>query len=173
MLIHEQDRVRLISRGGYYRAKRFPLIVAAPRNCARSFSCSTARSLCSTRTASPTSARCILTNTTSGRSSMPSTCSSARARISIRRRSRCAKQLAQLLSREVDDIFIAEYVQGDIGDVLFRVACNMGLEGILSKGRDRAYGLADANTGSKSRTRASGMQQGEKAISVALPQGSV
>jgi bifunctional non-homologous end joining protein LigD len=37
-------------------------------------------------------------------------------------------------------IFIAEYERGDIGDVLFRVACNMGLEGIVSKHLDRAYG---------------------------------
>jgi bifunctional non-homologous end joining protein LigD len=37
-------------------------------------------------------------------------------------------KLARLLSREVDGIFIAEYEQGDIGDILFRVACNMGLE---------------------------------------------
>jgi bifunctional non-homologous end joining protein LigD len=35
--------------------------------------------------------------------------------------------LAQLLSDPVDGIFIAEYERGDIGDVLFRVACNMGL----------------------------------------------
>jgi bifunctional non-homologous end joining protein LigD len=48
--------------------------------------------------------------------------------------------LAQLLSREVDGIFTAEYEEGDIGDVLFRVACNMGLEGIVSKHLDRAYG---------------------------------
>jgi hypothetical protein len=38
-------------------------------------------------------------------------------------------------------IFIAEYEQGDIGDVLFRVACNMGLEGIVSKRLDRSYGV--------------------------------
>jgi bifunctional non-homologous end joining protein LigD len=48
--------------------------------------------------------------------------------------------LARLLKRRVDGIFIAEYEQGDIGDVLFRVACNMGLEGIVSKRLDRAYG---------------------------------
>jgi bifunctional non-homologous end joining protein LigD len=35
--------------------------------------------------------------------------------------------LARLLKRRADGIFIAEYEQGDIGDVLFRVACNMGL----------------------------------------------
>jgi bifunctional non-homologous end joining protein LigD len=48
--------------------------------------------------------------------------------------------LARLLKRRVDGIFIAEYKQVDIGDVLFRVACNMGLEGIVCKRLDRAYG---------------------------------
>jgi bifunctional non-homologous end joining protein LigD len=48
--------------------------------------------------------------------------------------------LAQLLADRVDGIFIAEYERGDIGDTLFRVACNMGLEGIVSKHLDRAYG---------------------------------
>jgi bifunctional non-homologous end joining protein LigD len=33
--------------------------------------------------------------------------------------------LAQPLSNPVDGIFIAEYEQGDIGDVLFKVACNI------------------------------------------------
>jgi hypothetical protein len=47
---------------------------------------------------------------------------------------------AQLLSREVDGIFIAEYEQGDIADVLFRVAFNMQLERIVSKHLDRPYG---------------------------------
>jgi bifunctional non-homologous end joining protein LigD len=54
--------------------------------------------------------------------------------------------LAELLSDPVDGLFIAEYEQGaeceqgEIGDILFRVACNMGLEGIVSKRLDRAYG---------------------------------
>jgi bifunctional non-homologous end joining protein LigD len=39
-----------------------------------------------------------------------------------------------------NSIFIAEYEQGD-GDVLFRVPRNMGLEGIVSKRLDRAYGV--------------------------------
>jgi bifunctional non-homologous end joining protein LigD len=51
-------------------------------------------------------------------------------------------KLARLLSCSVDGIFIAEYGQGDVGDVLFRVACNMGVEGIVSKCLDRAYGAA-------------------------------
>ena len=47
--------------------------------------------------------------------------------------------LARLLRRRIPGIFIAEYEQGEIGRDLFRVACNMGLEGIVSKRRDRAY----------------------------------
>jgi bifunctional non-homologous end joining protein LigD len=49
-------------------------------------------------------------------------------------------KLARLLSPQVDGIFIAECEQGDIGGVLFRVACNMELEGIVSKHLDCAYG---------------------------------
>ena len=37
-------------------------------------------------------------------------------------------------------LFIAEYGQGGNGPDLFRVACNMGLEGIVSKRFDRSYG---------------------------------
>jgi bifunctional non-homologous end joining protein LigD len=48
--------------------------------------------------------------------------------------------LAGLLSGPVDDIFLAEYEQGEICDVLFRVGCSMGIEGIVSKHLDRAYG---------------------------------
>jgi ATP-dependent DNA ligase len=47
--------------------------------------------------------------------------------------------LARLLSRHVDGIFMADYEQGDIGHDLFHAACRMGLEGIVSKHRGRAY----------------------------------
>jgi hypothetical protein len=43
-------------------------------------------------------------------------------------------------------VFLAEYEQGDVGDVLFRVASKMGLEGIVSEHLDRTYGLAGADT---------------------------
>jgi ATP-dependent DNA ligase len=48
-------------------------------------------------------------------------------------------KLARLLSKPVDGIFLAEYEQGEIGEVLFKVACNMGLEGIVSKSLDHGY----------------------------------
>ena len=47
--------------------------------------------------------------------------------------------LARLLARRADGIFIAPFEQGEIGPDLFRAACNMGLEGLVSKRRDRPY----------------------------------
>jgi bifunctional non-homologous end joining protein LigD len=47
--------------------------------------------------------------------------------------------LARLLARRPDGIFIAPFELGEIGPDLFRAACGMGLEGLVSKRRDRPY----------------------------------
>jgi hypothetical protein len=47
--------------------------------------------------------------------------------------------LAQLLARRPDGIFEAPFEQGEIDSDLFRAACNMGLEGMVSKRVDRPY----------------------------------
>ncbi len=47
--------------------------------------------------------------------------------------------LARLLARRPEGIFVSEFEQGEIGPDLFRVACNFGLEGVVSKRRDRPY----------------------------------
>jgi bifunctional non-homologous end joining protein LigD len=47
--------------------------------------------------------------------------------------------LARLLTRRPDGIFIAPFEQGEIGPDLFRAACGMGLEGLVSKHRERGY----------------------------------
>jgi bifunctional non-homologous end joining protein LigD len=47
--------------------------------------------------------------------------------------------LARLLARRPDGIFAAPFEQGEIGPDLFRAACNMGLEGMVSKRIDRPY----------------------------------
>jgi bifunctional non-homologous end joining protein LigD len=47
--------------------------------------------------------------------------------------------LARLLARRPDGIFISDFEQGEIGPDLFRAACRMGLEGLVSKHRDRPY----------------------------------
>ena len=47
--------------------------------------------------------------------------------------------LARLLARRVDGIHLAPFEQGEIGPDLFRHACLMGLEGLVSKHRDSPY----------------------------------
>jgi ATP-dependent DNA ligase len=47
--------------------------------------------------------------------------------------------LARMLARRTEGIFVAPFEQGEIGPDLFRAACNMGLEGLVSKRRDRSY----------------------------------
>jgi ATP-dependent DNA ligase len=47
--------------------------------------------------------------------------------------------LARLLARRPDGIFTAPFDQGEIGPDLFRKACEFGLEGLMSKHRERAY----------------------------------
>jgi len=47
--------------------------------------------------------------------------------------------LARLLVRRPDGIFLNPFEQGEIGPDLFRKACEFGLEGLVSKHRDRPY----------------------------------
>jgi bifunctional non-homologous end joining protein LigD len=47
--------------------------------------------------------------------------------------------LARLLARRMDGIFLSDFEQGEIGPDLFRHACLLGLEGIVSKHRESTY----------------------------------
>ena len=47
--------------------------------------------------------------------------------------------LARLLARRINGIFLADFEQGEIGPDLFRHACLLGLEGLVSKHKDRPY----------------------------------
>jgi bifunctional non-homologous end joining protein LigD len=47
--------------------------------------------------------------------------------------------LARLLARRAEGIFVSDFEQGEIGPDLFRKACEFGIEGLVSKHRDRAY----------------------------------
>jgi bifunctional non-homologous end joining protein LigD len=49
------------------------------------------------------------------------------------------KSLARLLARRADGIHLAPFEEGEIGPDLFRHACLMGLEGMVSKHRDPPY----------------------------------
>jgi bifunctional non-homologous end joining protein LigD len=47
--------------------------------------------------------------------------------------------LVRLLARRPDGIFLSDFEHGEIGPDLFVAACQMGLEGLVSKHRDRPY----------------------------------
>lgn len=47
--------------------------------------------------------------------------------------------LERLLRGRPEGIFINPFERGEIGPDLFRAACNMGLEGLVSKRSDRPY----------------------------------
>ena len=49
------------------------------------------------------------------------------------------RKLPLSLARRVDGIHLAPFERGEIGPDLFRHACLMGLEGLVSKHRDSFY----------------------------------
>jgi bifunctional non-homologous end joining protein LigD len=61
--------------------------------------------------------------------------------------------LARLLARRSEGIFVAPFEQGEIGPDLFRAACNMGLEGMVSKRVDRPYRPGKSNDWLKVKNR--------------------
>jgi bifunctional non-homologous end joining protein LigD len=141
MLIREQDRVRLISRGGNDWVRQFPLIVESALKLHRKQfvldgevvvldqnGVSDFDALASRKYDKWAQFYAFDMLASNGEDLRPLPLSARKAK------------LARLLSRPVDGIFIAEYEQGDVGHDLFRVACNMGLEGIVSKRLDRAHG---------------------------------
>jgi bifunctional non-homologous end joining protein LigD len=60
--------------------------------------------------------------------------------------------LARLLARRPDGIFMSDFEQGEIGPDLFRKACEFGFEGLVSKHRDRPYRAGRSKHWVKSRT---------------------
>jgi bifunctional non-homologous end joining protein LigD len=140
MLIREEGRVRLISRGGHDWARRFPLIVTAALKLREEHfvidgetvvlgldGVSDFGALHSGRhnERAQLYAFDMLAGDGEDQRQLP---------LSLRK-----INLARLLKRRIPGVFIAEYEEGEIGRDLFRVACSMGVEGIVSKRRDSAY----------------------------------
>jgi hypothetical protein len=63
---------------------------------------------------------------------------------------RCARPICRgCLARRPDGIFISPFEQGGIGPDLFRKACEFGLEGLVSKRKDRPYRAGRPKDGSR------------------------
>ena len=140
MLIREQGRVRLMSRGGHDWAQRFPLIVTTALKLRQDHFVIDGETVVLGPDGVPDFAALhsgrhneraqlcafdMLAGDGEDHRQLP---------LSLRK-----TNLVRLLKRRIPGVFIAEYEEGEIGRDLFRVACNMGLEGIVSKRRDRAY----------------------------------
>ena len=134
------DRVRLITRGGYNWADRYPWIVeAALKNRAKRFvidgeavvlgvdGVSDFNALHSRKHDHEVQLYAFDILALDGEDLR-------RLPLSMRK-----TNLARLLARRPDGIFVAPFEQGEIGPDLFRAACRMGLEGLVSKRRDRPY----------------------------------
>lgn len=144
------DRVRLITRGGYDWTKRFPWIVeAALKNRQKQFvidgeavilgvdGISDFDALHSGRHNEEVQlcAFDVLAMDGDDLRNLP---------LSIRK-----TNLARLLTRRPDGIFVNPFELGEIGPDLFRKACEFGLEGLVSKHRDRPYRGGRQSPGSR------------------------
>jgi ATP-dependent DNA ligase len=134
------DRVRLITRGGYNWSKRYPRIVAAAlKNRDKQFVIDGEAVILGVDGISDFNALHsgkhndevqlyafdILALDGDDLRHLP---------LSMRK-----AHLSRLLVRRPDGIFTISFEQGEIGPDLFRAACDMGLEGLVSKRRDRPY----------------------------------
>jgi bifunctional non-homologous end joining protein LigD len=61
--------------------------------------------------------------------------------------------LVSVLAKAGAGIRFNEHLDGADGTTVFRHACKLGFEGIVSKRRDWSYPPADRRTGSSARTR--------------------
>jgi bifunctional non-homologous end joining protein LigD len=48
-------------------------------------------------------------------------------------------RLAKLLARSFDGIILTEHMDGELGATMYKHVCRMGLDGIVSKRRDKPY----------------------------------
>jgi ATP-dependent DNA ligase len=124
------ERVRLITRGGYDWTKQYPWIIEAARKVRQKRFVLDGEASSSAWTASPISTRCTPASTTRKSSFALSIISSKAATICASCRCRCARPTSNGSWRAG---------RREAGPDLFVAACRMGLEGLVSKRRDRPY----------------------------------
>ena len=134
------DRVRLITRGGYNWTKRYPWIVeAALKNRQKRFVIDGEAVILGVDGISDFDALhsgkhdeevqlCAFDILVEGSDDL------RKLPLSMRK-----ANLERLLARRPEGIFVNPFERGEIGPDLFAAACRMGLEGLVSKRRDRPY----------------------------------
>ncbi|MGY8676631.1 RNA ligase family protein [Bradyrhizobium sp. UFLA05-153] len=139
-LERDGDRVRLITRGGYNWTSRYPWIVEAARKIRQTHfvldgeavvlgvdGVSDFNALHSRKYDDQVQycAFDILAESGDDLRMLP---------LSMRK-----ANLERLLARRPDGVFVNPFESGELGPDLFRAACKLGLEGLVSKHRDRTY----------------------------------
>ena len=133
------DQVRLWSRNGRDWSREFLAVTEALRPSGSRRSFSTARRWRTARTACPTSTAFARRTAGLRPACSPSTCCGSTARICGRCRLRSAgRRLRKALRGAGKALRFSEHLEGD-GEAIFRHACALGLEGIVSKRRDARY----------------------------------
>jgi ATP-dependent DNA ligase len=140
LVVREGDRVRLITRGGHDWTQRFPWIVE------------TALKIRQTQFVIDGEAVVLGVDGVSDFNALHSRKADAEVQLyafdmlagdgnDMRKLPLSMRKtnLARLLARRSDGIFVAPFEQGEIGPDLFRAACGLGLEGLVSKRADRQY----------------------------------
>jgi bifunctional non-homologous end joining protein LigD len=139
-LERDGDRVRLITRGGYNWADRYPWIVeAALKNRQKRFVIDGEAVILGVDGISDFNALhsgrhndevqlCAFDILAEGDDDL------RKLPLHLRKNA-----LERLLARRPDGIFINPFERGELGPDLFEAACRMGLEGLVSKRRDRPY----------------------------------
>jgi ATP-dependent DNA ligase len=134
------DRVRLITRNGYDWTKRFPWIVAAARkNRISQFVIDGEAVILGVDGVSDFDA--LHSGKHNGEVQLYAFDVLAMDGDDLRELPLSMRKasLARLLRGRSDGMFIAPFEQGEIGPDLFQQACKFGLEGLVSKRRDRPY----------------------------------
>jgi ATP-dependent DNA ligase len=139
-LERDGDRVRLITRGGYDWTKRYPWIVGAARKVRqKKFVLDGEAVILGVDGVSDFNALhsgkhddevqlCAFDILVEGDDDL------RKLPLHLRK-----SNLERLLARRPGGIFVNPFERGEIGPDLFRAACAMGLEGLVSKHRDRPY----------------------------------
>lgn len=145
--------VRLIIRGGHDWTRRFPWIVEAALKNRRKQFVIDGEAVILGVTACRISTRCIPVSTMARYRSAPSMRWPSMVTICATCRCRCARRTSSDCCGRADGIFVNPFETGAIGPDLFRVACSMGLEGLVSKRGDRPYRAGRSPYGIKVKNR--------------------
>ena len=81
--------------------------------------------------------------------------------------------LERLLRGRPDGIFTNPFVIGALGPDLFRAACGMSLEGLVSKRSDRPYRGGRSPPGSRSRTNSTTLRSGDGRKGLIVPSSAL